>query len=73
MDKELLDSMYKEGLISDAAYHEVLQDIQIVEELNRETSKLKTELTNIKKETDDHFINTIISQVVLTKVEFNYY
>ncbi|NQY29903.1 MAG: hypothetical protein HRT69_10565 [Flavobacteriaceae bacterium] len=73
MDKELLDTMCKEGLISDTAYKEILQDIQIVEELNRETSKLKTELTNIKKETDDHFINTIISQVVLTKVEFNYY
>ena len=73
MDKELLDTMCKEGLISDTAYKEILQDIQIVEELNRETSKLKTELTNINKETDDHFINTIISQVVLTKVEFNYY
>jgi|GEM_PF-3515323 len=73
MNKEELDLMYKEGLISDEAYKEILQDIQIIEELNKETSKLKTELTNLKKETNNDFLNNIIDQVILTKIEFKYY
>jgi len=71
MNKEELDLMYKEGLISNEAYNEILQDIQIVEELNTETTELKTELTNLKKETTHDIINTIINQVVFTKIEFN--
>jgi len=73
MNKEELDLMYKEGLISDEAYKEILQDIQNIEELNKETSKLKTELTNLKKETNNDFLNNIIDQVILTKIEFKYY
>jgi len=60
MNKEELDSMYEDGLISDDAYKEILNDIQIVEELNTETTELKNELSIIKKTKSKFDIEEII-------------
>jgi len=60
MNKEELDLMYKEGLISDDAYNEILKDIQVVEVLNSETSELKKELLIIKNTKSSFDIERII-------------
>jgi len=69
MNKEELDSMYEDGLISDEAYKEILNDINIVEELNNEGAELKEELTKIKKMLTIQDINWIIFNN--TSPEFN--
>jgi len=71
MDKELLDSMFKDSLISDEAYHEVLKDINIVEELNAETTELKKELIKIKKHKSIFDLDQIIYKNLPIELNFN--
>jgi len=62
MNKVELDLMYKEGLISDEAYQEILKDINIVNELETETTELKTELTELKNVKGNSIITSILKQ-----------
>ena len=70
MNKEELDLMYKEGLISDEAYNEILKDIEIVEGLNNEATELKKEISKIKESMSIHDINQLIFNN--TPNDFNY-
>jgi len=74
MDKKLLDLMYKDGLISDAAYKEILNDIEIIEKLNDETKELKEELAEIKKTKSVFNIDQIIfNNIPVVDLNFQFY